>query len=512
MAQPLYPGDPHRLGEYEVVGRLGEGGMGTVFLGRAPDGRPVAIKVVRREFAADAEYAGRFRSEVNRAREVPPFSTAEVLGADPDHDPPYLVVEYVDGPSLATVIREQGPLHGSQLQSVAVGIATALTAIHGARVIHRDLKPQNVLVARGGLKVIDFGIARPVEATSLHTATDQMVGTVAYMAPERFEPAHEVTVGFPADIWAWGAVVAYAATGRTPFAADSAPGTAMRILTKPPNLDGLPEPLRSTVERSLAKDPADRPTARQLLDLLLAGGPAGPAAPPTGRMPVGYEPQPTIAPRSGRRGRRWALAAVAVLLLAAGGFYASHEFNAGNAGETTAAPSAGPSSAAPPAPSATPASPAAPTGLPAILTGRRRILLHLSNVDRDLALPQNAKATAGGGTTPESLFRLVPAGKQFQVRSEVPDLAGADRCLSVRPDRNAGATLMPAACEPSDETLFAFTPTDQTDEKNRPTYTMSSEEYGIVQWSDTNHKVYVEQAGDFPASIEFSFVDRGPAT
>src|SRR3954468_13285444 len=160
MSQPLHPGDLRRLGDYEVLGRLGEGGMGTVYLGRAGDGRLVAIKVVRRDYAADDEFLRRFRSEVNRAREVPPFSTAEVLGADPDHDPPYLVVEYVDGPSLASVVREQGPLYGAALQSVAVGIATALTAIHGARVIHRDLKPHNVLMARGGVKVIDFGIAR----------------------------------------------------------------------------------------------------------------------------------------------------------------------------------------------------------------------------------------------------------------------------------------------------------------------------------------------------------------
>ncbi|MEU8663780.1 serine/threonine-protein kinase, partial [Actinoplanes philippinensis] len=271
MNMPLRPGDPVALGRYELVERLGEGGMGTVFLARDPDGRPVAIMMVRPEFANETEFRGRFRSEVTRAKQVPPFSTAEVLDADPDHEPPYLVVEYVDGPSLAAEIKAKGPLSGASLHGVAVGIATALTAIHGAGVIHRDLKPGNVLFARGGIKVIDFGIARAFEATSQHTRTDQLVGTVAYMAPERFDPVDGRPVTAAADIFAWGAVVAYAATGRTPFAAESAPATAMRILTQAPDLTGLPESLRGPVSRALSKEPENRPTARELLDLLLAG-------------------------------------------------------------------------------------------------------------------------------------------------------------------------------------------------------------------------------------------------
>ncbi|GIE32587.1 hypothetical protein Ait01nite_056320 [Actinoplanes italicus] len=271
MSLPLRPGDPARVGPYELAGRLGEGGMGTVFLGRDPNGRAVAIKMVRPEFAHETEFRGRFRSEVNRAKQVPPFSTAEVIDADPDHEPPYLVVEYVDGPSLAAEVKAKGPMSDTALHGVAVGIATALTAIHGAGVIHRDLKPGNVLFARGGIKVIDFGIARAFEATSQHTRTDQLVGTVAYMAPERFDPVDGRPVTAAADIFAWGAVVAYAATGRTPFAAESAPATAMRILTQDPDLRGVPFALRGAVERALAKEPGDRPTARELLDLLLAG-------------------------------------------------------------------------------------------------------------------------------------------------------------------------------------------------------------------------------------------------
>ena len=270
---PLRRGDPERLGVYRLIGRLGSGGMGVVYLGLDRDDGYVAVKLVHATLAYDPEFRGRFRSEVERARQVPSFCTAEVLDADLDHNPPYLVVEYVDGPSLAEVVEERGPLKAANLHSVAVGVATALTGIHGAGVIHRDLKPENVLLAPGSPKVIDFGIARAFEATSQFTRTDQMVGTVAYMAPERFsaEPGTDLTAA--ADIFAWGCVVGYAGTGQTPFHGDSPPATAGRILTQPPHLAGLPEPLRGLVELALAKDPEDRPTARELLDMLLGDEP-----------------------------------------------------------------------------------------------------------------------------------------------------------------------------------------------------------------------------------------------
>ncbi|MGA5299331.1 serine/threonine protein kinase [Nucisporomicrobium flavum] len=275
---PLRPRDPRRLGPYELLGRLGEGGMGTVYLARSAAGVLVAVKMVRADLAPDDAFRRRFRSEVARVRQVPPFCTAEILDADPDHEHPYLVVEYVDGPSLAQVVDERGPLTAANLHSVAIGVATALTAIHGAGIIHRDLKPRNVLLAPGSPKVIDFGIARAMESTTGHTQTDQMVGTVAYMAPERF--GDDTSVLTPAaDVFAWGAVVAYAGNGRTPFQADSPPATAARILTRPPDLGGLSGPLRDLVAHALEKDPADRPTARELLDLLVTGPQEiGPAA------------------------------------------------------------------------------------------------------------------------------------------------------------------------------------------------------------------------------------------
>ncbi len=270
-ASPLRRNDPQRLGPYLLLGRLGSGGMGVVYLGRRADGLLVAVKLVHAHLAGDDEFRRRFRSEIARARQVPPFCTAEVLDADLDHEHPYLVVEYVDGPRLADVVEARGPLSPANLHSVAIGVATALTAIHGAGVIHRDLKPRNVLLAPGSPKVIDFGIARALEPTSQHTRTDQMVGTVGYMAPERFDSEPGTPLTPAADVFAWGVVVAYAGTGRTPFNGDSPPATAARILTQPPQLDGLTGPLRHLVELALAKDPADRPTARELLDLLLAG-------------------------------------------------------------------------------------------------------------------------------------------------------------------------------------------------------------------------------------------------
>ena len=307
--KPLLPTDPHRLGHYRLLGRLGSGGMGVVYLAETPGRTLVAVKLVHSMYAGDQEFLGRFRSEINRARQVPAYCTAEVLDADVDHWPPYLVVEYVDGPSLSEVVEERGPLIGRKLHSVAVGVATALTGIHGAGVIHRDLKPDNVLLPPGSPKLIDFGIAKAFEATSRHTRTDQFVGTVAYMAPERFDngPGMELTPA--ADVFAWGCIVAYAATGRTPFQGDTPTVTAARILTQPPYLDGIQEPLRGLIERALAKEPVDRPTAQEILDALSAAPRRGRPAPGT-RMARRAEAR--------KRRRRFPLVAAAGALAAAG--------------------------------------------------------------------------------------------------------------------------------------------------------------------------------------------------
>ncbi|GAA1638614.1 serine/threonine-protein kinase [Actinoplanes couchii] len=361
---------PTSLGPYRLLRLLGEGGMGSVWLGRDPSGTLVAIKVIKAEHARDPGFRARFRSEVNRARAVPAFCTAEVLDADPDHETPYLVVEYVDGPSLQEVIRDQGPLRGGNLHSVAVGVASALVAIHSAGIVHRDLKPANVLFALGSPKVIDFGIAKALEATSHHTRPQEMVGTLSYMAPERLNPDTDQNLTPAADIFAWGAIVGFAATGRNPFAADNPLAIAGRILTQPPNLDGLPPTLAGIVERALAKDPAQRPTARELLLELTAGpssedstvrlrgatsrlrGPASQLRDPASRL-RGATSRLRGAASSATRWRVAGAAAITAVLLTAGGAVAGTLLSR-SAGTPVSAPSPGPfpSSAAAAPPSA----------------------------------------------------------------------------------------------------------------------------------------------------------------
>ncbi|MGA4731216.1 serine/threonine-protein kinase [Micromonospora taraxaci] len=537
MNDGLRPGDPARLGGYDVLARLGDGGMGSVFLARSPQGQRVAVKVVRPELSHDEEFRGRFRSEVNRARQVPPFCTAEVLDADPDHDPPYLVVEYVEGPSLAEVVREQGPLRAAQLHSIAVGVATALTAIHGAGVIHRDLKPANVLVAPGGIKVIDFGIARAFEATSQHTRTNQMVGTVSYMAPERLDTASGHPVGPAADIFAWGALVAHAATGRNPFGGDSATATAMRILTQPPDLTGLDGPLRKLVSRALEKDPAARPTARDLLDgLLTAGYPAGTdgptqvlaATPKAGASPstgAGGQDQRSVGPglataaRAGWRRRGWftvlGVAATVIAVLVSVSLFAPQLLQGRSGPDRADGPANGSPPASTPAATVSAAASGTPTVSPsasvdptrAMLTGQRRFLLHVVEIDRDLSLPSHGELEVGDGTGKDALFVLEPVGVDYMIKSVNPDIAHRP-CLGVKLDAKGYKSLVGAECYATAATLFGIA-REGKDDKGRTSYSLINEEHGVVQWSPTKKEIYVEFLGDAPIDTTFSLVDRG---
>ncbi|GGT49248.1 protein kinase domain-containing protein [Actinomadura citrea] len=264
---------PERIGPYRVVDRLGEGGMGTVYAGLDASGRKVALKVIRREYAADRQYRARFEAEVAAAKRVRPFCTAPVLDADPAADPPYLVTEFVNGPSLDGAVAKEGPLRGADLEAVAVGIATALTAIHDAGVVHRDLKPANVLLSTFGPRVIDFGIARSLDGTRL-TATGGIVGTPAFMAPEQLDGRGATPAS---DVFAWGATVAFAARGGPCFGGNSLPAVIHQIISGEPDLGGLDGMLLKAVRAALAKDPARRPSAQSLLDGLISSGVRQPA-------------------------------------------------------------------------------------------------------------------------------------------------------------------------------------------------------------------------------------------
>ncbi|MGA4989759.1 protein kinase domain-containing protein [Nonomuraea bangladeshensis] len=275
----LRDGDPRQAGPYTLLGRLGEGGMGTVYLGRAPDGARVAVKLINARMSADPGFRRRFAREVAAARRVARFCTAPVLDADVDGDPAYLVTEYVEGPSLGDAVRASGPLTGSALDGLAAAMAVALRAIHGAGVVHRDLKPSNVLLSQVGPKVIDFGIARFTEAE----VSSAIVGTPAYMSPEQVSGSR---AGPASDIFSWGCTVAFAASGVSPFGTGSVPTILLRIVNEAPELHGLSGVLRELVEAAVTKDPARRPTAQDLLDRLSAANPSAlpadafPAPPP----------------------------------------------------------------------------------------------------------------------------------------------------------------------------------------------------------------------------------------
>jgi hypothetical protein len=286
VISPLRPSDPQRLGSYRIVGRLGRGGMGTVYLAESESGERAAVKVINPDLADDEQFRDRFRREVESARRVRRFCTAPVLDAQLDGEQLFVVTEFVDGPNLDEFVTSSGPMRGSSLEHLAVGVATALTAIHGAGVIHRDLKPANVLLSSVGPRVIDFGIARALDTVSGATRTGQFIGTPAYMAPELISGA---TASPASDVFAWACVVAFAGTGRTPFDGPTVPSVLYQISHGEPSLDGLDEGLRHLVSRALSKDPAQRPSAQEVLDLL------------TGRPHVG------AAETAAAVGRTWAV-------------------------------------------------------------------------------------------------------------------------------------------------------------------------------------------------------------
>ncbi|MEO3786391.1 serine/threonine-protein kinase [Actinocorallia sp. B10E7] len=268
--QPLAASDPRSVGAYTIIGKLGAGGMGAVYLGRGPGGAPVAVKMIRDELGVDPGFRARFEREVASAERVASFCTAAVLDHGTHEGQPYLVTEYIEGPTLLAQVLERGPLSAGTLQGFAVGVAMALNAIHGAGLVHRDLKPSNVILSVSGPRVIDFGIARAQDSGTGITRTNQLIGSPGWIAPEQLMADRTTTA---VDIYTWGCLVAFAARGRHPFGGGEPIAMASRMLHGEPELDGVPEPLLGLVRAALNKDPLQRPTAQQLLLALTGGSP-----------------------------------------------------------------------------------------------------------------------------------------------------------------------------------------------------------------------------------------------
>ncbi|GAA2112352.1 protein kinase domain-containing protein [Actinomadura alba] len=302
MIGPLRPTDPATVGGFTLTGRLGEGAQGTVFLGVSDTGEKVAVKLLHSWVVADPHTLRRFRRELAAVERVAPFCTARILASDVTAEHPYIVSEYVDGPSLQQLISEGRDLGGTDLERLAIGTATALAAIHEAGVVHRDFKPGNVLIGSSGPRVIDFGIARPLDATAM-TASGA-IGTPSYMAPEQLAGAPAQP---PLDLFAWACTIAAAANGRPPFGNDTIPAVITRIVNDPPDLGRLTGRLREVISTCLEKDPDRRPTARHVLlallgsaeqeDLLTSGTvTAARLTPPSSATAPASPPSPSSAP------------------------------------------------------------------------------------------------------------------------------------------------------------------------------------------------------------------------
>ena len=308
--KPLEPGDPERLGRFELLGRLGEGGQGIVYLGRGtgPAEERVAVKVLRS--SVDAMVLERLARELDAVHQVQPFVTAGVIEASAEGDRRYIVSEFVDGPSLQDRVRDRGPLPEHDLLRLAVGTSTALTAIHGAGVVHRDFKPANVLLGPDGPRVVDFGIARLIDAS---TITSGLIGTPSFIAPEQLAGARPTSA---VDIFAWAVTMIFAATGRLAFGGDSVMAVMMRIINEVPDVSGVPDSLRPVIIECLDKDPARRPKARDIMLRLVdpsaqypqqtLATPAGQGVPgfpvdsvPLGRLPTHLSSPSGLAPGTG---------------------------------------------------------------------------------------------------------------------------------------------------------------------------------------------------------------------
>jgi Protein kinase domain len=262
LTEPLRRWDPEQIGGYVLIGRLGAGAMGQVYLGRSAAGRLVAVKTIKIELAEEPDFRTQFGQEVAAARRVSGAFTAAVVAADPEADVPWLATAYVPAPSLSTLVRRCGPLPVPAVRWLAAGCAEALESIHGAGLVHRDLKPSNVLVSLDGPRVIDFGVARAAERIQL-TVTRGAVGTPAYMAPEQARDTRQATMA--SDVFSLGATMLFAATGHAPYQGETVMDVLVRLATDPPDLNGLPPELAGIVRECLERDPRKRPNSAAVL-------------------------------------------------------------------------------------------------------------------------------------------------------------------------------------------------------------------------------------------------------
>jgi hypothetical protein len=335
-AEDLPPTAPRAIGRYRLLKRLGAGGMGVVYAAATPHGRAVAVKTVHAEYAENADFRARFAREVNLLRRVGGACVVPLIDADVTADRPWLVTPLIEGPTLGAHVRERGPLGPGLLRGLAAGVAEALVRVHSQGVVHRDLKPANVILSPSGPKVLDFGIARAVDETAL-TRTGSVVGSSGWISPQHYRGE---AATFADDVFAWGAVVAYAATGRPPFGAGAADAVAYRVLHEEPDLTGFTGPLADLVRRALDKSARGRPSAAdivravsggrtdsaeavtQAVTTLLRDGWSGVPEAPVRRLRVSLLPRPVRTRRSPGRALALGAGATALLLaVVAGGWW-----------------------------------------------------------------------------------------------------------------------------------------------------------------------------------------------
>ncbi|MCX5531967.1 protein kinase [Streptomyces sp. NBC_00006] len=269
--QPLQTGEPTAVGPYRLLGRIGSGGMGRVYLGRSAGGRTVAVKIVHPHFALDDEFRARFKREVQAARRVGGAWTAPVLDADPDAEVPWVATGYVAGPSLTQAAGDGAGLPEHSVRVLGAGLAEALAAVHGLGLVHRDVKPSNVLLTLDGPRLIDFGIARATDGTASLTSTGVSIGSPGYMSPEQI--LGKAVTG-AADVFSLGAVLVYAASGSSPFPGDSSAALLYKVVHEQPELGALTGELREVAAACLSKDPAVRPTPEEVARRLAPEGAA----------------------------------------------------------------------------------------------------------------------------------------------------------------------------------------------------------------------------------------------